>query len=691
MNEESPASLYIGIDIGGTFTDAVFFIDQKIRTRKTLTDPENPASGVLKLVENYRGRKFTLTHGSTLATNAVLQRNGCKTAFLATEGFSDLLHLARQDRLQLYSFRQEKNRPLVPRDLCFEVPERVDFMGDILKPVDLETVREILLEISGKGVRSLAVCLLFSFKNPVHEQKILKSASGLLDFVCVSSDVLKEYREYERASTTVLNAYVSPILSNYIRDLDTELTRRGAVGFKIMESGGGIIPATEAGKLGVRTILSGPAGGVAGAFHIAKASGIEKIITLDMGGTSTDVSLCNGGITLTGEGEIDGFPIRTPMVDIVTIGAGGGSIARVDPGGVLKVGPESAGADPGPAAFGKSGKPTVTDAHLVLGTISVSDFLGGDFPVDRQLSIEAVNTIAQQLGVSLNRAAAGIIRVAVSHMEKAMRVVTLQRGHDPGEFTLVPFGGAGPLHAPYLAQYLGIEQILIPRYPGVLSALGMLLTDYRIDFTTSVLMEASKMNDLLHREILTELYRRAYSFLEKNYFESARFEISLDLRYRGQSFEIEVPVGSVTCPPDEMGFKLPHLLQVDFEKTAEKFHQLHNKKYGFSRKDELIEIVNYRVNLVGENPQVEFPEYKPAGVDPEKALTGYRELIFPDVSDRGPSSGKVQAPVYSRENLLPQNRIDPPAVISQYDSTILVPRGWHAVVDRYLNLILKRT
>ncbi|MCD4785822.1 MAG: hydantoinase/oxoprolinase family protein [Candidatus Eremiobacteraeota bacterium] len=673
---------FIGIDIGGTFTDAVIFTDGELKVMKTSTRPHNPASGVLELVRMLETESFILTHGSTLATNAVLERKGERTAFLTTAGFKDMLSIGRQDRKELYNLDQEIPQPLIPRDLCYGINERIDHVGDILTPINTGQVREILVDLMEKKVRSLSVCLLFSYINPDHERDIKVVSEGLPLFVSLSSDVLPQYREFERASTTTLNAYVSPILNRYITSLGSQLREMGCVGFKIMESNGGILPAESASSLGVRTILSGPAGGVAGAFRVAENAGYSNIITLDMGGTSTDVSLCEGEIGETYEGDIDGFPIALPMVDIVTIGAGGGSIARVDPGGILKVGPESAGADPGPAAYGKGDLPTVTDAHLVLGTISPCDFLGGGFHVERDRAVEAVSKIAEKLDITTRQSAVGIVRIAISHMERALRVVSLERGRDPALFTLVPFGGAGPLHAPFMAEELGIKRILIPRYPGVLSAMGMLMCDFVMDFSKSVLQPADRINDVKYREITEELYERAKDYLNTGNFNRVIFEHDYDMRYGGQSFEIPIPGVSIECPMEFKEFSLPDLPAFNSGDIVEKFHKQHKRRYGFQREEEPVEIVNFRIKMTGIIDKPALKEKPLCDESPDEAFVEEREITTLD-------GEKIIVPTYSRDKLKPGNKIKSPAIVVQYDTTILIPKPWNGRVDGFENIILE--
>ncbi len=684
VRDEDRGISFVGIDIGGTFTDAVFFADNRMWIMKTPTTADDPVRGCMELLKQMEGNRFVLNHGSTLATNAVLERRGCPTAFITTRGFGDMLFIARQNRPRLYSLEIPAPEPLIERDRCFEVKERVDFRGDILRRTDRDELLEVLKDASATGARSLAVCLLFSYASEKNEKAVEQTARGLFDFISVSSSVLGEYREYERASTTVLNAYVSPILAGYISRLGHEVKKAGGVDFKIMESGGGILPGVEASRLGVRTILSGPAAGVAGAFHVAGTAGFDKIITLDMGGTSTDVSLCDGFIGETREGSIDGHPVRTPMVDIETIGAGGGSIARVDPGGVLKVGPRSAGSDPGPAAYGRSDEATLTDAHLVLGSIGEGDFLSGGFKVQRDRSVKAIMKLARRIGTTLQETASGVVRVALSHMERAMRIISLERGFDPGQFTLVPFGGAGPVHGPALAENLGIRRILIPRFPGVLSAMGMLLCDFRMDFIRTILVDLNQLDPGTLKMAAEELYPRARRFLDENYFNRAVVKYSLDLRYRGQSFELNVSLGRRDCPTNGGKMEIePVPLHPDIEKIQTDFEELHRRRFGFTRPGHIVEAVNLRLDLMGMTPRPKIiPRQNDDRADLPEPCCEPRKIVLPDGS-------VITAPVFSRQELTPGCHLPSPSVMVQYDTVILVPPRWRATVDPWENIIME--
>src|SRR5580658_3721649 len=448
----------IGIDSGGTFTDFVVLdAGGNLESFKLRSNPASPADVVLEGLRRIAAKRAEVVHGSTVATNALLERKGAKTAFVTTRGFEDLIAIGRQNRPELYNLTPALPVPLVPRDLCFGVDERVLFDGRVEHAPAAADVDELRQRIEASGAESIAICLLHSYQNDVHERLLLK---GLRGFVCASCDVSPEFREFERASTTVINAYVGPLMDRYLGDLERQSPHK----VSIMQSNGGLLTASEARKQAVRTILSGPAGGIVGAVEIARLCGFPKALTFDMGGTSTDVALAAREPRLTTESRIDNFPIRVPMLDIHTVGAGGGSIATIDAGGSLRVGPESAGAVPGPACYGAGEQATVTDAHVVLGRIAADQLVGGQMRIDAAAAERAVARIAAGLGLDMVNAAAAILRVANSNMERAIRVVSVERGEDPREFPLVAFGGCGGLHACEMAEELGIRTVIVPRF-----------------------------------------------------------------------------------------------------------------------------------------------------------------------------------------------------------------------------------
>jgi N-methylhydantoinase A len=466
----------IGVDAGGTFTDFVIFHDDgRLESFKLRSNPAAPASVILAGIRRAtRGRRAEVVHGSTVATNALLERKGARTAFVTTEGFRDLVFIGRQNRPELYNLTPAPRSPLIPAELCFGVSERTYSGGAVEKKPSAAELQRLHRKMRDAGVESVAICFLHSYQNPANEQ----AAAAILTrgfYRSVSHELVPEYREYERAATTLINAYVGPLMDAYLAELESH-------DISLMQSNGGHITAGEARRQAVRTILSGPAGGVVGAAAAAAAGGFERILGFDMGGTSTDVSLAEGRPTLTTEASVDSFPIRVPVLDIHTVGAGGGSIARVDVGGLLRVGPESAGADPGPACYGKGERATVTDAHVVLGRISAGQFLGGEMRIDVSRAEAAVDRIARRLSLDRVAAAEGIVRVANANMERAIRVVSVERGRDPRDFALVAFGGCGGLHACEIASELGIRVVVVPQMAGALSALGMLLADRVRDY-----------------------------------------------------------------------------------------------------------------------------------------------------------------------------------------------------------------
>src|SRR5260370_643501 len=490
------AHLFIGIDTGGTFTDLVIFQKGKLTVHKVLSTPDDPSRAIVQALESLDvlRRDDVSVHGSTVATNAVLEHKGVMTGLITTAGFRDVLEIGRQARPHLYDLQVQKVQPLVPRERRVEVIERLNERGEVLIPLDEPSLEGELRTLSRAGVSSIAISLLFSFTNPAHEQRVAEQARALGFAVSVSSEVLPEFREYERTSTVVLNAYIGPLMDRYLRRLEEILPSKTVL--RIMQSNGGSISSQQAQREAARTLLSGPAAGVVGAAFMAEASGYRQVIALDIGGTSTDVALVNGAIVETTAGQVGGYQTRLPMIDIHTIGAGGGSIAWFDPGGALRVGPRSAGAQPGPAAYEQGGtEATVTDANVVLKRLLPETFLGGTMALDVAAAQHVVADIAQQLQTSVEEAALGIIHVINANMEAAIRVVSVEKGCDPRQMTLVAFGGAGPLHACELAMALHIPRVLVPTVPGVLSALGMLVADTRNDYVRTIMLPAEEAQE----------------------------------------------------------------------------------------------------------------------------------------------------------------------------------------------------
>ncbi len=660
----------LGVDIGGTFTDLVHIADNRIHIYKLLSTKADPSIAFLEgMIALEASPEAVVAHGATVATNAVLEHKGARTGFITTQGFRDVLYIGRQTRPALYRLSFPTRWAPVAREDAYEVPERVEPDGRVILPLDETRAASILDEMHEKGVEAVAVCLLFAFANPEHEERIGQLARERGLFVSLSSRILPEYREFERASTTVINAYVSPIMARYLANLEQGLHARGNRTLWIMQSSGGIISAGTARNEAVRTVLSGPAAGVTGAFHVARLAGYDHIITLDMGGTSTDVSLADGAIRRTTEGGIEDWPVRVPMIDIHTVGAGGGSIAWADAGGALRVGPQSAGSEPGPACYGRGGRDfTVTDANLLLGRMSAANFLSGRMRLDVDAAWDAAQRLGQRLGLAPLDLAEGVIRVANARMEQAIRVISIERGFDPREFTLVPFGGAGPMHALEMAAALHIPRVLIPRYPGVLSALGLTLADLVKDYSRTVMwaMDDVRAEDLAQG--FAPLLDQARADLRAEGFadEAIRLEQALDLRYKGQSFELTVPLAAY-----------------DPAAAVQGFYEAHRRRYGYAREGEPVELVNLRVTARGLRPTPPMPRHAPApSPDPASAQVGRTSLRF--------LGQTYDASIYQRARLQPGHRLAGPALIVQEDATTVVPPGWACHVDAWLNLIFER-
>ena len=640
MDQLKHVPLRIGVDAGGTFTDFVVLLDDgRLKTFKLRSDPRSPAQVILAGLERAASgqRRVDVVHGSTVATNALLERKGARTAFVTTSGFEDLMEIGRQNRAELYNLTPAPRRPLVERKFCFGVRERTHEDASVARAPAAAEMKRLAVRLTRAGVESIAICFLHSYQNPANERAAAKALEQAGVYLCASHEISPEFREYERSSTTVVNAYVGPLIEAYLGEL--ERVRRFR--FAIMQSNGGFLSARQARRQAVRTVLSGPAGGVVGALETARHGGFSHVLGFDMGGTSTDVSLSAGAPRETTEAYVDGFPIRVPMLDIHTVGAGGGSLARVDAGGLLRVGPESAGADPGPACYGVGREPTVTDAHVVLGRMEA--LLGGSMPVDAARAAAAVDRIATRLKLDRVAAAAGILRVANANMERAIRVVSVERGHDPRDFALVAFGGCGGLHACEIARELGIRTVLVPEHAGALSALGMLMADAVRDYSAGVLghsnIEAS----------FAALERRA-----RRESPSAAIERSADLRYRGQSYELNVSWAN--------------------GRASSLFHREHFKVYGYSNPDRDVEIVTIRV-------RARAPMAKP------KLARGARQPGQPHTRRVWAEGHWRRVAVWNREQL-GEDRRRGPALILDYGSTTLAPPEWSFHVDRAGNLVI---
>jgi len=666
-----------GIDVGGTFTDIAVITDGHLEIHK-LSSTLDPSIGVMQglsellkeLAPEQTGwdESAQFVHGSTVATNALLEGKGSRTALITTLGFEDVLEIGRQARSDLYDFNIERSPALAPWELRFGVSERIDHTGTIIEDLTPESIETLIKLLDEAEVESVAISTLFSFLNPVHENMIVNSLAKLPNppFTSISSQILPEFREYERTSTVVVNSYVGPIMSEYLGRLETSLSKN----LRIMQSSGGSINTTLASERPVRTILSGPAGGVVGAFHTGMQAGYPDIITLDMGGTSTDVSVCPGLIKQTTSAKVGGYPIGVPMIEIHTVGAGGGSIARVDSGGALVVGPESAGADPGPACYGKGTEITVSDANLVLGRLQANHFLGGQIKLDLQRSIELLDDLATEIGTTRENAALGIIRVVNSNMERAIRSISLERGHDPRQFTLIPFGGAGPMHACELAEDLGIPRILIPEHPGVLSALGVAIADVIKDYSRTVMLRGEDINHLRLEEEFHGMESQAKEQFHREGFNSSQIITHrlVDTRYLGQSFELPV-----NYPERPSRGDLTRSISASFYKA-------HMQRFGYADKSQPIEIVNLRVQAEMPVEKPELIEKPSIGPDPSKAVAGFSHVTF--------STGSQSAIMYHRSLLEPGNYIKGPALLLQMDSTIVLSQGWSGIIDGFGNLIV---
>jgi len=661
----------IGVDIGGTFTDIVLFADGRITIHKVPTTPSDHAEGMLTGLADLGDAAIAgpVVHGTTVATNALLERRGARTALITTKGFRDVLEIGRQARPRLYDLEPQRTPPLVPRELRLEVDERVDHHGEVLRPLDMATVDAAIAELQRLGAESVAVCLLFSFLHPEYEAAIADRLRAAGFPVSASHVILPEFREYERTATTVANAFVSPVMNRYLSNLEAKLPSHLAP-LRVMQSNGGVITAQAAKDAAARTVLSGPAAGVVGAAYLAGLSGFSDLITLDMGGTSTDVALVPGRLRETTEATVGDIPVRLPMLDIHTVGAGGGSIARIDAGGALRVGPESAGADPGPACYGRGQHLTVTDAHLLLGRMSASQFLGGRMVLDADRASMLMDRLALKANLTRERATAGVLRVANATMERAVRVISIERGYDPRRFTLVAFGGAGPLHACELAEGLGIPRVLVPRAPGVLSALGMLAADVMKDYSLTVMMRLPDVvDDATVRQVALHfrtLAQRGWTEILTEGLPKDQVQVhtALDMRYVGQSFELTVPFDD-TATGDLKG----------------RFHAAHRERYGYSQPDEPVEIVNLRLKMLGPVQRPTFPQEPLGPADPSTAVVEQRPVWFGET---------LQATVYDRDRLQPGNAIAGPAIVTQLDATTAVPPGWRGHIDAVRNLVLER-
>ena len=655
MSEDT--ALYVGIDTGGTFTDVVARdASGALRVHKLLSTPSDPSRAIADGARHVQRERehLEIVHGTTVATNALLERKGGRVVFVTTAGFEDLLELRRQNRPRLYELEPTLPPGVVAAGMSVGVRERLRPTGDVALPLDDDEVEGAVERVAALNPDAVAICFLHAYANDAHEVRLAEAVRARLPGVHVtaSSEIVREFREYERASTVAVNAFVGPVMSRYIASLASRLPEAKV---EILQSSGGRTTMDHAARFPVHTVLSGPAGGVVGAVAAAAELGMARIITFDMGGTSTDVSLCDGEASLSYEAEIDGLPIRAPVLDIVTVGAGGGSIARVDAGGALRVGPQSAGADPGPACYGRGTLPTVTDAHLALGRLRHDRFLGGNMVLDVGRARDAVSVLAAELAMKPEALARGILAVADAAMVRAIKVVSVERGFDPREFALVSFGGAGGLHACGLADALAIETVVVPRHPGLLSAYGMLHADAQRLYSQSVL---AVLEDGIVPRVARELRARADADLAR---AGRRDSLSLDLRYVGQSFEINLALSSDTVGAGEI---------------SRRFSEEHERLYGYQDRERPVELVAVRLRAAA--PAIAAPEESPGPI----ATTA---SIAPVTTDLGETS------LIERDALEALGEpVEGPAIVTEYSGTTVVLRGWQAVVENR-HLVLRRS
>ncbi|MBC7349515.1 MAG: hydantoinase/oxoprolinase family protein [Candidatus Aminicenantes bacterium] len=660
--------LRIGVDSGGTFTDFVIHSGGQLTVKKLPSTPHDPAEAIVTgLAEFCPKERATIIHGTTVGTNALLEKKGGRIAFITTRGFEDIIFIGRQTRKQLYNLKGEERAYLLSPRLCFGLEERILANGQVEKPLVKKDIDRVIGLLQKEKVEAVAVCLLHSYANPVHELAVAERLKQAGFRVSVSSSLLPEHREFERASTTVINAYLLPVMDRYLEKLEASLS--GAE-LKIMQSNEGYISAGRARQEPIRTILSGPTGGVVGAYHLARAAGFRKVISFDMGGTSTDVSLIDSRIKRSTENLVGDYPVRLPMVDVHSVGAGGGSVVYVDKGGLLRVGPQSVGANPGPACYGQGDMPAVTDANLCLGRLDPEFFLGGRMKIYPERSQRALEAVARKIGRSLVETALGVVDIANASMEKAIRVISVERGYDPRQFTLVSFGGAGGLHAVEMAEHLRIPRVIIPRLAGVLSALGLLLADSVKDYSRSFIRLAQKTDPVEVEKAFNQMAEQAVADMAEDGFDPAEVlvERQLDLRYLGQSHELSVPYR----PGAFHNFSY-----------LNDFHRQHRRLFSYYHQHRPVEIVNLRIRAIARAPRVKLQTCERSPKVPAAARLKKQRLYY--------GREKYQVEVLDRSRLLAGNRIPGPCLILDAESTTFVPPGYLAETDEYLNLIIEKT
>ena len=675
--------LRIGVDSGGTFTDIVVYDEAAgtIASWKLSSTPGDPsqaiAGGVAEAIARFAAPGAEVGyfgHGTTVATNAVIQRKGARTGLVTTEGFRDVLEIARQIRPSQFNLKMPKADVLASREHRLEVAERISWQGEVLRALDPASVRQAAAALRAAGVEAVAVCLINSYRNPAHEQAIKAILQQELPgmFVTISTEIAPEYREYERTATAVVNGYVGPIMRRYLARLAPRLREAGVEAPPhLMQSNGGTISFEQAEAQPVRTILSGPAAGIVGATAVARLAGHADIITFDMGGTSTDVALIeNDAPRLATEVSVHGQPLLVPMLDIETVGAGGGSIAKVDNGGLLEVGPESAGADPGPACYEKgSDRPTVTDANVLLQVLNPRALLGGRMVISQAASRAAISRLAEDLGVDPIAAAEGIVAMAVANMVRAVRVISVERGFDPRNFTLVAFGGAGPVHATRLARELGMRRVLVPRSPGVLCALGLLLSDLKTSFSATRLLTLAEASvpEIEAGFAALDAKVAAWRAGEDAQSGPASTEYAADMRYVGQGHALSAPCAR--------GARLGDLRGA--------FEKLHEQMYGFVAPDQPVQITTLRAAATVAVDKARLDPHPPSTAPVAEAINGRREVWLPE------AGGFTHCPLYDRDRLGPGHEFAGPAIIEQMDCTTLVLPGQRVTVDAWLNLLVE--
>ncbi len=672
----------IGVDVGGTNTD-ICAIDEAAgelmvyKLPSSLSDQSQAVvEGVKKIVEKY-GLDYEdvdrFIHGTTVATNAILEGRGARTALITTKGFRDLLEIGRQKRPDLYDLQMDKAPVLVPRDLRFEASERMNYKGEILEALKDEEILSLIEELKKAGAEAVAVLFLNAYLNPENEARVKALIEEHLPgiYISTSSEISNQFREFERLCGTVLNSFVGPEVKKYLDNLRNTLEQIGIHKVYINHSNGGLMSIEEASAYPIKTGLSGPAAGVIGVQYLMDLIGVKNVITIDVGGTSTDISMIvDGTIESSKDKNISGYPVRIPSIDISTIGAGGGSIAWVDSGGILKVGPQSAGAEPGPACYARGGtEAAITDARVVLGHLNNRELLNGQLPIDASLSRKAVEKLAEKIGMTTEETARGIITVGNSNIVKEIKNVTVEKGYNPSDFALVAFGGAGPLHAAELMEELSMETAIIPKAPGLLAAYGLLTEDMRRDFVQTNVLEL----DHIPFSAVTDVYRRleseadAWFKREQIPEEHRRLEYYLDMRYKGQNYEITVPFDETVS---------------DMDALKQRFTETYLRLYSYSSADE-IQIVNFGLSALGliAKPRIAREDF--VGENPSAAVIGSRQVLMED--------GSLETyTLYDREKLRCGNRIPGPAIIEQMDSTTILLKNHQAVVDEYFNMIITR-